>query len=52
MIYVSQQKIVHWAVPIASKLVPGDRIPPVGIEATVCKLGNLGQSIELRFKGQ
>lgn len=42
MIHVSQQETVHWAVPIASELVPGDRVPPVGVEATVCELSDLG----------
>lgn len=47
MIYMSQQEGVHRAVPIAGELVPRDRVPPVRIEATVCKSGDFGQCIEL-----
>lgn len=35
------------AIPIARKLVPGDRVPPVGIKPTVCESGDFGQGIEL-----
>lgn len=34
-------------IPITGKLVPGDRVPPVGIKLTVCESGDFGQGIEL-----
>lgn len=44
---VSKQEIMHWPVPIASKLVPRDRVPPVGIKSTVSESGDFGQGIQL-----
>lgn len=42
-----QQEVMDGAIPVPGKLIPGDRIPPVGIESTVCEPSDFGQCIEL-----
>ena len=34
-------------VPVTGELVPGDGVPPVGVEATVREEGQLGEEVEL-----
>lgn len=49
MIDVPQEKVVHGPVPIARELVPGHRVPPVGVEAAVGEEGELGEDVEDAF---
>ena len=39
MVDVAEEEIVDWAVPIASKLIPGNAVPPICIEATIREIG-------------
>jgi len=46
---VAEQKVVHWSVPIASVLVPGDTVPPVAVEAAVSEASDFGEHVEHAF---
>lgn len=49
MVDVPQEEVVHWAVPVACELVPGDGVPPVGVEAAVGEVGEFGEDVEDAF---
>lgn len=36
---VAQQEVMDRTVPVAGELVPGNAVPPVGVEATIGKVG-------------
>lgn len=42
MVDMTEQEVMDRTIPIASKLVPRRRIPPVGVEATVREEGQFG----------
>lgn len=46
---MSQEEVVHRSVPVACELVPGDRVPPVGVEASVGEVGDFGEEVEDAF---
>lgn len=46
------QEIMHWAIPVPRKLIPGDTIPPIRVEATISEIGELSQNIEHAFPNQ
>jgi hypothetical protein len=48
VVNVPQQEVMDRSIPIASKLVPGDRVPPVSVESPIGEPGDLGHSIELQ----
>lgn len=47
MVDVSEEEVVNGAIPVASELVPGGGIPPVGVEAAVGEHCQFGEDIEL-----
>ena len=47
MIDVAQEEVVYRPVPVASELIPRDRVPPVGIEASIGEAGELSEEVEL-----
>lgn len=49
MVNVPQQEVMNRPIPITGKLVPGDRVPPVGVESPIGESGNFGQRIELEM---
>jgi len=46
---MSQEKIMHRSVPIAGKLVPGYRVPPVGVKPSIREEGDFGEEVEDTF---
>jgi hypothetical protein len=46
---MAQEEVVDGSVPVSCKLIPGHRIPPVGIETPIRKVGEFGQEIEDAF---
>lgn len=48
MVDVSEEEVVNGAIPVASELVPGSGIPPVGVEAAVGEHRQFREDIELR----
>ena len=44
---VAEEEVVNGAIPVAGKLVPGDAVPPVGIEAAVGEESEFGEEVEL-----
>ena len=48
MVDVSEEEVVNGAIPVASELVPGRGIPPVGVEAAVGEHRQFGEDVELR----
>jgi hypothetical protein len=40
---------MHWTVPVAGKLVPRDRVPPVRVEPPICEVGDFGEEVEDTF---
>ena len=47
MIDMSKEEVVNWAIPVASELVPGRGIPPVGVKATVGEHRQFRKDVEL-----
>lgn len=47
MVDVSEEEVVNGAIPVASELVPGRGIPPVGVEAAVGEHCQFREDIEL-----
>jgi hypothetical protein len=46
---MAKEKVVHWSVPVACKLIPGDAVPPVCVEAAIREIGEFRQEIEDTF---
>lgn len=46
MVDVTEEEIVYRTIPIASKLVPRDTVPPVGVKASVGKVGQFGKKVK------
>lgn len=49
VVNVSEEEIVNWAVPIASELIPGSRVPPRFVETSIGIAGQFGEEIEDAF---
>lgn len=49
MVDVAQEEVMDGPVPVARELVPGDRVPPVGVEAAVGEEGEFGEDVEDAF---
>lgn len=49
MVDVAEEEVVDWTVPVACELVPGDGVPPVGVEAAVGEEGELREDVEDAF---
>lgn len=47
MVDVSEEEVVNGAIPVASELVPGRGIPPIGVEAAVGEHRQFRKDIEL-----
>lgn len=47
MVDVSEEEVVNGAIPVASELIPGRGIPPVGVEAAVGEHRQFREDIEL-----
>lgn len=45
MVDMSEEEVVNWPVPVASKLIPGDAIPPVCVKSTIRKIREFGEEI-------
>lgn len=50
MVDMAKEEVVNWAIPVASELVPGRGIPPVGVEATVGEHCQFRKDIELKVE--
>ena len=50
MVDVPQQEDVHRLVPVPCVLVPGHRVPPVGVETAVGEVGEFGEEVEQGFE--
>lgn len=50
MVDMPKEEVVNRSIPIASELVPGRGIPPVGVEASVGEHCQLRKDIELKLK--
>ena len=50
MVDVAEEEVVDGDVPVARELVPGDGVPPVGVEAAVGEVGEFGEEVELLGK--
>ena len=48
MVDMSKEEVVNWPIPIASELVPGCGVPPVGVKATVGEHCQFRKDIELK----
>lgn len=46
---MSQQEVVDGPVPVAGELVPGDGVPPVGVETSVGEVGEFCEEVEDAF---
>jgi hypothetical protein len=46
MVNMSQQKVVDRTIPVASKLVPGHAIPPVGVKSAVSEISKFSEEVE------
>ena len=49
MVDMAKEEIVDWPIPIPSKLIPGDAVPPVCVEASIGEVGEFCKEIEDTF---
>ena len=49
VIDVAQEEVMHRSVPVAGELIPGDGVPPIGVESSVCEVGDFGEEVEDAF---